>query len=103
MSDGAELAPALKVIGQRLPRVDARERVTGEARYPADLALPGMAYARQLRSPHAHARILCIDTTRAAALRGVLAVVTAADFPDLPVGTMIPMGELGYDMWMVAQ
>ena len=91
------------MIGQRLPRVDARERVTGEARYPADLALPGMVYARLLRSPHAHARILRIDTTRAAALRGVLAVVSAADFPELPVGAMIPMGEVGYDMWMVAQ
>ena len=55
MSDGAEATAALKVIGQRLPRVDARERVTGEARYPADLTLPGMAYARLLRSPHAHA------------------------------------------------
>ncbi len=62
-----------------------------------------MAHARLLRSPHAHARILRIDTTRAAALRGVLAVVSAADFPELPVGAMIPMGEVGYDMWMVAQ
>ena len=43
MADGVETAPKLKVIGQRLPRVDARERVTGEARYPADLALPGRA------------------------------------------------------------
>ena len=103
MTDGAQAGAALRVIGQRLPRVDARERVTGEARYPADLALPGMAHARLLRSPHAHARILRIDTTRAAALRGVLAVVSAADFPELPVGATIPMGEVGYDMWMVAQ
>ena len=93
----------LKVVGKRLPRVDAKERVTGEAVYPADLALPGMVYAKLLRSPHAHARIKHIDTTRAAALKGVLAVVTAADFPELPVGTTIPMGETGYDMWMVAQ
>src|SRR5262245_15447739 len=56
-----------------------------------------------LRIPHAHARILGIDTSRAAALKGVLAVVTATDFPELPVGARIPMGELGYDMWMVAQ
>src|SRR4051794_40400772 len=93
----------MKVVGARLPRVDARERVTGEARYPADLVLPNMAHARQLHSPHAHARIRRIDTTRATALKGVLAVVTAADFPELPVGARIPMGELGYDMWMVAQ
>ena len=106
MTDGAveaNAAPALKVIGRRLPRVDARERVTGEARYPADLALPGMVHARMLRSPHAHARIRRIDTTRAAALSGVLAVVSAADFPELPIGATIPMGETGCDMWMVAQ
>src|SRR5205085_77772 len=98
-----DVAPALKVIGTRAARVDARERVTGEARYPADVALPGMVHAKMLRSPHAHARIRGIDTARAAALKGVLAVVTAADFPELPVGATIPMGELGYDMWMVAQ
>jgi xanthine dehydrogenase molybdenum-binding subunit len=93
----------LKVIGKRVPRVDARERVTGEAVYPADLDLPGMVHAKLLRSAHAHARIRRIDTSRAEALKGVLAVVTAADFPELPVGANIPMGELGYDMWMVAQ
>src|SRR6185436_12977242 len=104
MTDGVPGGAAdLKVIGQRLPRVDARERVTGAARYPADLALPGMVFARHLRSPHAHARIRSIDASRALALKGVLAVVTAADFPELPVGASIPMGETGYDMWMVAQ
>src|SRR5215207_5089152 len=96
-------SPGLKVIGRRMARVDARERVTGEARYPADLALPGLVHAKMLRSPYAHARIRRIDTARAEALPGVLAVVTAADFPELPVGATIPMGELGYDMWMVAQ
>jgi len=93
----------LKVVGKRVPRVDARERVTGEAVYPADLELPGMVHAKLLRSPHAHARIRRIDSSHAQALKGVLAVVTAADFPELPVGATIPMGELGYDMWMVAQ
>src|SRR5882757_5191969 len=96
-------SPALEVIGKRLPRVDAKERVTGQAIYPADLALPGTVHAKLLRSPHAHARIRGIDISRAAALKGVLAVVTAADFPELPVGATIPMGETGYDMWMVAQ
>jgi CO/xanthine dehydrogenase Mo-binding subunit len=103
MTDGVDATAALKVIGQRLPRVDARERVIGAARYPADLALPGMVFARHLRSPHAHARIRSIDASRALALKGVLAVVSAADFPELPVGATIPMGETGYDMWMVAQ
>ena len=93
----------LEVVGKRLPRVDARERVTGEAVYPADLALPGTVHAKLKRSPHAHARIRRVDTSRAEALAGVLAVVTAVDFPELPVGATIPMGEVGYDMWMVAQ
>src|SRR5262245_66554224 len=92
----------LKVIGKRLARVDAKERVTGQAIYPADLKLPGMVHAKLLRSPLAHARIRGIDTTRAQAMKGVLAVVTAADFPVVPVGSTIPMGETGYDMWMVA-
>jgi xanthine dehydrogenase molybdenum-binding subunit len=98
----ATKARRLKVVGKRLPRVDAKERVTGQAIYPADFSLPGMAHAKLLRSPLAHARIRAIDTRRAQALPGVLAVVTAADFPVLPLGTMIPMGETGYDMWMVA-
>ena len=93
---------AHQVVGKRLPRVDAKERVTGQAIYPADLSLPGMVHAKLLRSPHAHARIRSIDVARAQALKGVLAVVTAADFPELPVGATIPMGETGYDMWMVA-
>src|SRR5690349_20461265 len=95
-------SPALEVIGKRLPRVDAKERVTGQAIYPADMTLPGMVHARLMRSPHAHARILRIDTSKAAALKGVLAVATAEDFPELPVGATIPMGEAGYDMWMVS-
>src|SRR5262245_12293056 len=93
----------LQSVGKRLPRVDARERVTGGAGYPADLKRPGMVHGKVLRSPHAHARIRGIDTARAEALPGVLAVVTAADFLELPVGASIPMGEAGYDMWMVAQ
>ncbi|MET0195189.1 MAG: xanthine dehydrogenase family protein molybdopterin-binding subunit [Hyphomicrobiaceae bacterium] len=94
---------ALQSVGKRLPRVDARERVTGSAVYPADLKWPGMVHGKMLRSPHAHARIRRIDTARAEALPGVLAVVTAADFPELPIGASVPMGETGYDMWMVAQ
>src|SRR5215470_3766873 len=97
-----ETSSAHQVVGKRLPRVDAKERVTGQAIYPADFNLPGMVHAKLLRSPHAHARIRSIDAARAQALKGVLAVVTAADFPELPVGATIPMGETGYDMWMIA-
>jgi CO/xanthine dehydrogenase Mo-binding subunit len=105
MADGTNTPRerTLDVVGKRVARVDARERVTGEAVYPADLALPGLVHARMLRSPHAHARIKSISTAKAEALAGVMAVVTAADFPELPVGATIPMGETGYDMWMVAQ
>src|SRR6476660_8553102 len=98
-----ENSGALQTVGKRLPRIDARPRVSGEAIYPADLQLPRMLHGKMLRSPHAHARIRVIDATRAAALPGVLASVTAADFPELPIGASIPMGETGYDMWMVAQ
>jgi xanthine dehydrogenase molybdenum-binding subunit len=61
-----------------------------------------MIQGRILRSPHAHARILAIDTAKAAALKGVLAIVTAEDFPDVPPGTMIPFGETGADAWISA-
>ena len=91
-----------KVIGQRAPRVDGGERVTGRAVYPADLVRPGLVHGAILRSPHAHARILAIDTSKAAALKGVLAVVTAADFPVVSPGTIIPFGETGADAWISA-
>ena len=92
----------MHVVGKRLPRVDAGERVTGRATYPADLTRPGMVVGRIKRSPHAHARILSIDTSKARALKGVLAVVTASDFPEIEPGTMIPFGETGADVWVSA-
>ena len=73
-----------KWVGTRPVRPDGVEKVTGQANYGADFTLPGMLVGRVLRSPHAHARIVSIDTTRAAALPGVRAVVTSADFPNLP-------------------
>lgn len=66
------------VIGARVPRVDAAEKVTGRAVYAADVHLPGMLHAAVLHSPHAHARILSIDTSAAEALPGVRAVLTQA-------------------------
>ncbi len=92
----------MQVVGKRLPRVDAGERVTGRATYPADMTRPGLVVGRIKRSPHAHARIMSIDTTRARALKGVLAVITAADFPVIEPGTIIPFGETGADAWVSA-
>ena len=71
-----------KVVGTRPVRHDGVDKVTGRARYAADTAMPGLLYAKVVRSPHAHARILGIDASRALALPGVHAVVTAADFPE---------------------
>ena len=68
------------VIGQRVPRVDAREKVTGEAKYSADYSLPGMLWCKLLRSPFPHARIINIDTSQAAKLPGVKAIITGKDF-----------------------
>jgi CO/xanthine dehydrogenase Mo-binding subunit len=72
------------VVGTRPIRPDGADKVTGRAVYGADLRLPGMLYGAVLRSPHAHARILRIDVSKALALDGVKAVVTAADFPQTP-------------------
>ncbi len=84
MNDRTQLeSVALKVVGTRPVRPDGADKVTGRANFGADLRLPGMLEGRVKRSPHAHARILAIDTAAARALAGVKAVVTAADFPDL--------------------
>jgi CO/xanthine dehydrogenase Mo-binding subunit len=64
--------------------LDGPDKVTGAARYTFDVSLPGMLHAKVLRSPHAHARIRSIDTTRAEAFPGVVAVVTGADAAKLP-------------------
>jgi 4-hydroxybenzoyl-CoA reductase alpha subunit len=76
------------VIGQPLPKIDAWAKVTGETRYADDLVLPRMAFGRLLRSPHAHARIVSIDTSRAKALDGVYAVITGADLPRVKFGIL---------------
>ena len=76
----------LKSVGTRVLRPDGVDKVTGRARYGADFDMPGQLVARILRSPHAHARIKRIDTSQAQALKGVKAVVTAADLPDLTDG-----------------
>ncbi|HZS02515.1 MAG TPA: xanthine dehydrogenase family protein molybdopterin-binding subunit [Chloroflexota bacterium] len=69
-------------IGKPLGRVEGEAKVMGAARYAADVNLPGMLWAKALRSPLPHARIVAIDTRRARALPGVRAIITAADIPD---------------------
>ncbi|HZO88972.1 MAG TPA: xanthine dehydrogenase family protein molybdopterin-binding subunit [Chthonomonadaceae bacterium] len=87
-----------RVIGTRPLRPDGVDKVTGRAVYGADVVLPRMAYGKILRSPHAHARIRHIDTSRAEALPGVLAVMTSRDLPDVSASS-VAMGE-GGDMNM---
>jgi CO/xanthine dehydrogenase Mo-binding subunit len=82
--DDTKKAQQFKVIGTRPDRPDGIDKVTGRARFGADMVLPGMLTGRILRSPHAHARIRSIDTSKAEALSGVKAVVTRADFDDVP-------------------
>ena len=72
-----------EVIGTRPVRHDGPDKVTGRARYAADIHPPGLLVGMVLRSPHAHAVIRGIDTTRARAIPGVKAVVTSADFPEV--------------------
>ncbi len=75
-----------KSVGTRPVRPDGVDKVTGRARYGADFNMPGQLVGRVLRSPHAHAKIKKIDTSKAEKLKGVKAVVTAADLPDLTNG-----------------
>ncbi len=71
-----------KVVGQRVERPDGLDKVTGKAKFGADAVAPGMLHAAIVRSPHAYARIVKIDTSKAEALKGVKSVVTRADFAD---------------------
>ncbi|MGD9893242.1 MAG: xanthine dehydrogenase family protein molybdopterin-binding subunit, partial [Dehalococcoidia bacterium] len=72
-----------KVIGTRPIRPDGVDKVTGRAQYAADVRFTGMLFARTLRSPHAHARILSINLDKALAVPGVKAIVTSADLPSV--------------------
>jgi CO/xanthine dehydrogenase Mo-binding subunit len=73
----------LRVVGSHVAAQDGLAKVTGTALYTFDRSLPGMLHAKALRSPHAHARIVNIDTSRAAAMAGVAVVVTAKDLVGL--------------------
>jgi CO/xanthine dehydrogenase Mo-binding subunit len=73
----------VKGVGLAIPRPDGPEKVTGQVQYVADIKPKGMLHAKLLRSPHAHARIVKIDTSRAKTLPGVRAILTARDIPEL--------------------
>ncbi len=96
-------APTHRVIGTRTPKVDGVDKVTGRSQYGADVQLPGLLVGRILPSPHAHARILRIDTSAAEAVPGVMAVVTGADFPLAPPGTETPWGTANERSYFVSQ
>jgi CO/xanthine dehydrogenase Mo-binding subunit len=73
----------VKGVGLSIPRPDGAEKVTGHVQYVADIKSRGLLHAKLLRSPYAHARITRIDVSRARALPGVRAILTAADVPEL--------------------
>jgi CO/xanthine dehydrogenase Mo-binding subunit len=89
-----------KYIGTRPIRHDGVDKVTGRANYGADLTLPGMLHGAVLRSPHAHARIVSIDTSAAEAVAGVKAIVTGKDFPETTA--KLALGEAAIDLHDIA-
>ena len=82
-------APAFTIIGRPIPRVEGVDKVNGSASYSADVVPPGTVWAKNVRSPLPHARIVSIDTSQALAMPGVLAVVTSADIPNARTGRNI--------------
>jgi CO/xanthine dehydrogenase Mo-binding subunit len=82
----------LKIVGTSPVKHDGIDKVTGRAKFGADLYLPGMLVGKILRSPHPHARIKSIDISAAEKLQGVKAVVTRDDFPEIKAGT--PDGDM---------
>ena len=73
----------MSAVGSDVPRVDGNAKVSGSAQYTADIELPGMLHAKALRSPHPHAKLVSVDVSKAAALPGVIAVVTRDDLEGL--------------------
>jgi len=82
----------MKAVGARLPRYDAKGHVTGRTQFVDDVRVPRMLWAKMLRSPHHHAAITRMDTSRAEAMPGVRAVVTWEDVPHLTYGHLEALG-----------
>ena len=85
-----------KYVGTRPIRHDGVDKVTGRANYGADFTLPGLLHGAVVRSPHAHARIVSIDTREAEAVPGVKAIVTGKDFPE--TSAKLALGEAALDL-----
>ena len=83
------MVAAYSVVGQPVVRGEGADKVSGQAIYTSDVTLPGMLWGQVLRSPFPHARIVSIDTSRAAQLPGVHAVITGQDIPDRRVGRLL--------------
>ena len=79
-------APTFSSIGKSAPKIEGVQKVSGQARYTADYLLPGTIWGKVLRSPYPHARVVRMDTSRAKAQPGVMAVLTAADIPNVLTG-----------------
>ena len=77
----------LSIIGKPLPKIDAMAKVSGETVFADDLALPRMLYCKIKRSPHPHAGILSVDTSKAEALSGVIATLVGSELP-IPFGIL---------------
>jgi len=77
----------LDPVGKSIPRIDGKGLVTGQTKFTSDLALPGMLYGKMIRSPHAHAKIISIDTSKAEKLPGVKSIVTAKDTFNIKFGS----------------
>src|SRR6187431_2046009 len=92
-TNGHSQANGHSYVGTRQIRPDGADKVTGRARFGADFNLPGQLIGKVLRSPHPHAIIKSIDTSKAEALAGVKAVVTSKDFPEQP-NLIVPTGEM---------
>ncbi len=90
VADGVKLERDLHLIGQPVIRHDARDKVVAATAYAGDWAMPGMLHGVVVRSPYPSARIRAIETTRAAAIPGVIAVMTAKDVPHNTLWTDVP-------------
>lgn len=91
-----------KWVGQRNPRPDGVDKVTGRAKFGADMYMAGTLFGRVVRSPHAHAVLKSIDTSEAEALPGVKAIVTRDDFKDQP-GLTPPYGPIINDPYDIVR